>query len=279
VTDPAGPVAIGYLATPGEARRLVKSGEEIFLIDSLGLSIIDVTDPAAPVASGFAATPGSATDLAVTGEYAYVAAETGGLRVYDIAGPARPDEVWSHIAPNSTVNAVAVTGEKAAALEVVTEGFRPPAVYYFLNLYDATDPAAPVLTNPYSFAANSLALGGDLAYLGGFDVLTVLDLSDPATPIVAGTYQSRHWQFNSLSLSGERVYATLWAWGLEVIDVADPARPRWTGGYNTPGRAMRAVTVADRVYVADGDGGLIILEFVPADFRSFLPVSLVSPPD
>jgi hypothetical protein len=53
---------------------------------------------------------------------------------------------------------------------------------------------------------------------------------------------------------------------LQVIDVRNPANPMRVGGYNTSGVAVGVAVVADRIYVAHGYEGLLVLPTV-RDFQ------------
>jgi hypothetical protein len=44
-----------------------------------------------------------------------------------------------------------------------------------------------------------------------------------------------------------------------VIDVSNPANPQLVGGYDTSGSAYGVAVVANRIYVADGEAGLVVL--------------------
>jgi hypothetical protein len=48
--------------------------------------------------------------------------------------------------------------------------------------------------------------------------------------------------------------------GVYAVDIAGPAHLRLTGHLNTPGRAWRVSAYEDRLYVADGEGGLLVLQ-------------------
>ena len=45
-----------------------------------------------------------------------------------------------------------------------------------------------------------------------------------------------------------------------LIDVSDPTQPLVNGRFPTPGYAQDAVIVNDLIYIADGAGGLLILQ-------------------
>ena len=96
MTDPISPQPMGGAATPGEASRVVLSGDHAFVLESRtddhesGLRVIDITDPAAPMVVGGVETPGIARGLAIAGGNAYVAADSLGLQVIDISDPTNP---------------------------------------------------------------------------------------------------------------------------------------------------------------------------------------------
>jgi hypothetical protein len=45
-----------------------------------------------------------------------------------------------------------------------------------------------------------------------------------------------------------------------ALDVTDPARPGLAGSHDTPGYAHALARAGDRLYVADGRGGLRVLQ-------------------
>ena len=49
---------------------------------------------------------------------------------------------------------------------------------------------------------------------------------------------------------------------LQVIDISNPTKPTWVGGYNTSGSVSDVAVSGDYACVADGDGGLVILRAV-----------------
>ena len=83
VSDPALPVEIGFVDTPGEATGVSVVGTLAYVADSdSGVRVIDVSDPALPVEIGFLDTPDFANGVALVGTLAYVADSTS-LRVID----------------------------------------------------------------------------------------------------------------------------------------------------------------------------------------------------
>jgi len=100
VSNPASPVIVRGVDTPGVARGVVVSGSMVFVADGTGgLQVIDVSNPASPGIVGSAAVPGEAWGVAVSGPVAYVAGSTGGLQVIDVSNPASPVLVGSMDTP------------------------------------------------------------------------------------------------------------------------------------------------------------------------------------
>ncbi len=65
-----------------------------------------------------------------------------------------------------------------------------------------------------------------------------------------------------------------------MVDVSDPAQPREVGFYDTPGYAEGVAVSGSYIYVADRDGGLVILRFTragPTPTPSPTPTGMVTP--
>jgi hypothetical protein len=96
VTNPASPVIVGSVDTPGEASGVAVAGTHAYVADyGSGLQVIDITDPASPKIVGSVDTPGEAFGVAVAETHAYVADDEPGLQVIDITDPASPKIVGS----------------------------------------------------------------------------------------------------------------------------------------------------------------------------------------
>jgi len=76
---------------------------------------------------------------------------------------------------------------------------------------------------------SKIVVQGTIAYVQLYDELQLLDVSQPATPVLLGQYFTSNY-ITDLTVRGERAYLVGWS-GLEIIDVADPASPRLVGSY------------------------------------------------
>ena len=72
----------------GRIQGVALADETVFLISPIGLAAIDAHDPRNPQVLSFL--PGGGEAVRVAGEFAFVAARAAGLRVINVADPARP---------------------------------------------------------------------------------------------------------------------------------------------------------------------------------------------
>jgi len=126
VSNPAFPVKVGALDTPGGARDVEVVGDIAYVAaGSYGLSVIDVSNPAFPVKVGALDTPGQAYDVEVVGDLAYVADYFLGLRVIDVSNPALPVEVGALDTPDAAYD-VEVVGNLGVGVSSWHPGAAPP---------------------------------------------------------------------------------------------------------------------------------------------------------
>ena len=175
MTDPATPVRVGELATPGMVVDLSLSGDLLLVADwDAGLRIIDISEPASPTEVGFLYTPGIATGVAVSGSLAMVADGASGLRIIDISEPRSPADVGFLDTPGYAFG-VAVSGSLALVAERGS----------WLRIIDISEPASPTevgfLATPGE--ARRVAVSGGLALVANFLAgLRVIDISVPTSP-------------------------------------------------------------------------------------------------
>jgi len=105
--------------------------------------------------------------------------------------------------------------------------------------------------------AYDVAIVEDLAYVVGSHHLTIVDISDPATPQSIGTL--RLGQFNNgICIQGQFAYVAA-GWGLVMVDISDPTDPHQTGTFDSPGFAFGVAVAGNYVYLADGDSEIRVI--------------------
>jgi hypothetical protein len=169
--------------------------------------------------------------LIVWGDYALVTAgPVGNPAIVDISDPSNIVELST--LPATDVHAAAVSGPHVF---LTLTGMNP------LWIFDISDPTAPdslvSYTHPSPITFNDIVISGDYAFCATNFGLTVMDISDPALPALAGSVATPGENF-ALFVSGDHVYlagdAAASVGGFQVVDIADPTVPTLAGDYSGP---------------------------------------------
>jgi hypothetical protein len=241
-----------------------------------GLRVVDVTDPTNPHEVGSLDSSdlqGTADRVSLTNGYAYVTALEGGLEVLDVADPSDPRLIGSYTPPDS-VQAVAVTGDYAFVIGNYSTGSQRKGLF----VIDVADPTRPERVGSVELSehtSSNVVVANDYAYVALIDCyyfvcsgsLQIVDVSDSARPYLMSSLNipggaSDVTVADDGNHSNRYIYLAAGEVGVWVADVSDPAQPRLVGLSNTPGHASGIAVVDDLVYVADDDGGFLVLHIV-----------------
>jgi len=102
---------------------------------------------------------------------------------------------------------------------------------------------------PYG-PTRTVAAGGDHAYFASGPTVLIVDLSDPATPQVAGEIALL--STAEIAVSGDLTYLASEADGLQIYDVSTPAEPVRIGSHGLPERPQSIAVADDLAYVLAG---------------------------
>jgi hypothetical protein len=184
ISNPAVPIEVGVLENDAIHGIVAVSGGYAYLSSADGLLIVDVSNPRHPLEAGMISGSHEFYNVAVAGSFAYLK-ESDRLRIVDVSDPARPIEVGSYIAGQEGINFLAVEG-----------GFAYLTSADGLLIVDVSDPTRPVAVSRYQSRSGrfeTVAVAGGFAYLVNipedFETLTsgpgltILDVTDPATPV------------------------------------------------------------------------------------------------
>jgi len=285
VTDPANPVEIGRLDTPGLATRIDHESINIYLADSYGgFSSFDVRSPSRMSLIGTYETPGRAYSVEVEGGYAYVAMGDSGVAILSVSDRSSVPTPVGHLRtfPGQAQSAAILNNTLFVA--AADRGILK------VNVSSRNSPSITTETNTPSSAFDVLvdSRGGNLVsaeYVGGVRVLALTDLAEKNTIQVMGmsydliqgespnleyfylanfdrgvtvihivppsVYEERATLAMpddtwSLGLLGTYLYAAVDNAGLKIIDTSDPAHLAVVGTYQTPGPARGVVVVEYR---------------------------------
>ncbi|MBD3190464.1 MAG: hypothetical protein GF308_07460 [Candidatus Heimdallarchaeota archaeon] len=147
------------------------------------------------------------------------------LTIINLSDPANPQEVGQYNSPDEELPLDFTLYQQSAY--VVTD--------YSFEIIDLSTPSHPVKVANYSYPAGQVKVEDHFAYIT-WEELTILDLSDPITPVPVGhTPITKHTLAGMAVLLGYVVMAFWWH-GLQVYNVTDPTNPTIVDNYSFPDR-------------------------------------------
>jgi hypothetical protein len=256
------PAVVGQAAVPVSAGRIASTGGRVFVAArSSGMLVFDVIAdgerrelrPALLIEARFA------EDAAFAGASAFVADGAAGLRIFTLEGTAAGAGTAREVArfqPSAAVHGVSVSG----SLAVVAAGAAGVVVL------DVADPAVPrQLAAIASPDARDVALEGTFLLVADAAAgLRSFDLSLPSRPVENAPALPPAVRVSS----GKGWALAVGPGGVTIIDRAGDGIPR-VAGFHPTAWAEDAVRVGDRLIVAEGHQGLVVLDLVdPAHPRA-----------
>ena len=159
----------------------------------------------------------------MSGDYAYVAGDTDGLRIINIANPAVPVQVGRY-AGGLSGGSIAIAGN------YIYEG------YNGLRVINVANPSNPTLTGSHPISSGSsrgVVISGTHAYLAHDNGLYIINITDPSFPIQSGFYATPG-DLYEVAVVGNYAYVAEGGpfdsfVGLRIIDIANPGSPNQTG--------------------------------------------------
>ena len=236
IGDPAGPSPLGSLSGLGNTRQIaVERGVAYVTSREDGVFIVDVSASQAPCLLSRFDSVEVATGVDVSHEVLFVACRSHGVQLVDVSDPRRPRHL-----------SLVRTGEAQSV--AVRDGYAYVGVWGSSELVtvDARNARAPVITGrcPLDGFGDGVAVRGQTVY-------------------IATGHHSRARKTWS-PRPGEPGYGQ--GHGLELYDIADPARPRFISRIKTPpfyriGNDMWGVKLAGRyAFVADTHNGAFVID-------------------
>ena len=301
------------LPLQGDAKAVVVENQTAYVATgTFGLTIVDIGQFNNPIIQGQLDLPGDATDVAVDSnlQTVVVATNGGGLQLIDISDPMLPSlratlqiaanqvEIFDGIAyateGNSLIAMDLLTGEQLQNITLPGDGTVTGLTRERTNLYgyisgsdtffivDVADPTAIKVTGQLHLPTPSSDVGifaaNGVAYLTGGGLHTV-DISNPNNPTLISDADLLFTARNvALNGSGLALVAAE-NQGLSVYDVTDPsATDAFVAGFDTPSLAYDVAIAGGIAYVANGAGGLQIINYLPFDNQGEAPNTEITSP-
>jgi hypothetical protein len=229
ISNPVAPKRAGAFTFPEKIWGFRVSGSLVYVAaDFFGLGILDLSNVSAPVLRGSIKTPGQAKSVAVSGRRAVVADHMAGIDLIDISDLSKPLLLESFYLEGYAKEIVAI-GSHAYAVD-------SPTGFYAFDLSKA-GPFEALSAQQSASAPGSIAVSEAPGPMGR-QIAIVVGNGAPARNITDAT-----------------------TWSLQVYDVSKADAPTKVAAYRTPsGRPVRVAMKGNLVYVADGPGGLQVLD-------------------
>ncbi|MFV8258147.1 LVIVD repeat-containing protein [Bdellovibrio bacteriovorus] len=248
VSNPASPAVVATIDSGSNARKLMKSGNFVYVVYSSFLYIYNVTTPTAPTLAGSYAY--SAEDVFVEGNYAYLAGPDT-LRIVNISNPASPALTGTYNYPTGTRTTYSVVKNGNYVFVGGNEN---------MGVIDVSNPATPTLAykNSGSYVPENMVVLNNKLYTCNYNLgAKVYDITTPTLPTLLEAYhlggclgiQARD---GNILIADETM-------GLKILN--DASKPYMK--INKPNTIMSLSaleTSATRTYLSDSSMGLIVLD-------------------
>jgi len=256
MSDPASPVVVATIDTPGTAQDIAAAGGMLFVADGPGgLEIYGLADPLNPEPLGsLAFADGGAVDMvgiAMDGTTAYMIDSITGLRVVDVSDPGEPVQTGQDPdVPDTMLRAskVAVSGDTAVVSYLRFHPNGEPGV----RLLNIASSPVPVGWVGIPGEPSGIALRGDSLFVGDFigAQLRAYDASDASSPIPVGMTPVE--QIVDLAVDGGELFVLTRNGGLRLIDALSPSTLPELGSITTPDNATSVGVSGSTALIADG---------------------------
>ncbi len=250
------PHLIASLALPDSPKAIALDGTNAYIAASAaGFLVLDVSVPVRPRMVSRFSGGGIAQGIALSGNHAFLADGTSGAHILDVS---------------NRTNITRISGFRgdAGARDVVLAGDHAYLLEGNIVVFDVSNPAAPRRVDTLSLDSPPvcLSVSGQRACVGTENSgVTVLDLSNPAHPLVLGNYITSNIYPSSRAVITVDQNAITFSHGvLNLLDIAEPAQPRRVTGNSSfrPERlAQNGVALDDgKLFLASGKEGLHIFD-------------------
>lgn len=270
LTTPEGLEVVDW-SNPSTPYRVALYNDQLGLNHPTQIELLDdifyITDHAGVMAAyqinsnpvGTHATSGDALEIALMDDLALIAADDGGMQIFDVARPHEP-----------VLLSTFPTGNDAVGIEA-KDGIAYIATHQAgLDIVDVSDPSNPSLMTNFDTGRSTqdVQVIGDLAYVvDRIDGLNILDISDSSSPVLLSITDTPGWAGGvTITDQDGRRYALMAhdRFDMQVLDVTNPMAPTIIGSI-TPLDGDRGIeTVAMRgglMYTAENDGGYRVWDF------------------
>lgn len=218
ISSPTNLTSISSITTTGNVWQAIEKDDHLYLAKNNGeVSIYNITNPTSPTLTSTITNSSILKDsrsISLEGNTLYIADSGMGIRVVDISNPAMPGQIQVQTSPIRTRVENALKKDNYFILAAVDRG---------IKIVD-TSLREIGSFNGFPTSVFGLNIEGDTLYAGyGGAGLVILNISNPASPILIGQYDTPGWAYG-VATSGNYAYVGDYD-SLQVINITNKAAP------------------------------------------------------
>ena len=254
LSNPRAPVRRGSVTLSDRIWDLVIDGKFAYVANGfVGLVVVDLTDPVEPTVRGTytVVSQGQTVSVSMAGELVLTTNNQTGLNVFDVSNPTEPRLLSSWLTGGYSRDVIGL-----GTLGLVAD---QPDGLYVIDLSDPLDPVESSIHFAEGETTQIVAATGSNAYIvdASSRVIEIVNLAEPQEPVLTGRYLATS-RVANLAAEGDNLYLALGKAGLVIVNTSNPAAPKISAVYDTPGTAQVVSVDNDLVLVADGEA-LVVL--------------------
>lgn len=262
ISNPSTPIIMDTLEVEGLFATAIKlEGNTLYAADYYRrIYSVDVSNPSFLTILGSQSSTKLTSDFAVSNSIAFVLAGEQSV-ILDMSNPTTNSNIALVHDFDGFANGHHIIGN--IAYVVIDEYNNTDQAV--LNIYDITIPTEPILLGQHPISSNpkKIVVQDNTAYITGWDTtLTTLDVNNPSTPLLLGSYNLR--AANDIVVVGSLAYIADNI-GILVVDVKDPTSPQLIGsvesGFDPQFSYTSNISVRyNYVYAAAAAAGVLVFD-------------------
>ena len=274
ISNPAKPKLLNQVEVAGFPQGIAINGKTLWLVNGRELQSYDISSkkPVLTASLVIAENPlYGPQGIAVKGHYAWLACRRGGVKVVNIANPAKPTIAVSVPVPGLALNATISKNYLYLANGVMG-----------MLVIDIGNPLKPAIAGQMRKSTGTtlnIVVNDKYAFLAdGFHLLGIANIASPAKPRLLSSYPNRgalnfygSYSYdlayqNKAEMKKDFVYLADGESGVQVIDVSDPLKPKLVGallkgmGFGSSYEIRALAIKGDYLYLNDDHYGLRVLK-------------------
>ena len=263
-TDPSSPMILGHWPAGYGVYRLDVADSIVYIgeYQDLGFRILDIADPSSPTLRGSVKTSAVVTlaeDVLASGTLAFSSHELG-LRIIDVHDPDAPALLGHYDEPGACMDVDVADGK--AYIAWYPDYDLGHCGNVSLGIIDVGNPRLPRMMGALESIRGAwrVAVSGNVAYLGTFNGLHIVDVTDPTSPVTCAFNDDYNFSLGpDLQTTADRLYFVSEGW-LHVLDASEPSSPTLLYG-GPPLDVESAFFVSGEIaYLSNWTGGLRLFD-------------------